>query len=289
VGFRAEPDGLELRLLARGRFALASARVRGALALDEGAFRERAVAAYARIRETLAPLRARQVVRMWNFIPRILGPLGRFPQRYMAFNDARYRALAAWERGDSAPGSVIAASGVGHDGDDLVVHALATIGGGRAVENPRQVAAYRYSARYGSLPPCFARATLVPAAPRRHWLLVSGTASVRGEDSMHAGDLHGQAYETLDNLSSLVGAARAAVGQTDGDQELAQDGLARGDGCLWRFRHLRVYYVEAARREEVAAVVGRAFRRALTLEVVRADLCRPELLVEIEGLAELGG
>jgi hypothetical protein len=275
AGFGEESEALATRLVAHGRFALASARVRGALGLDEEAFRERAGAAYARIQDALAPLVARRVVRIWNFIPRILEPLGCFPNRYMAFNHARYHALAAWEPG-GAPGPIIAASGVGHDGEDLIVHALATVAPGRAVENPRQVAAYRYSVRYGPLPPCFARATVVPAAGR-HWLLVSGTASVRGEESVHAGDLGAQASETLENLRSVVAAGAAAIAPSAGVRR----------ACLCRFRHLRVYCVDAGRRAEVAALMRSAFRRMLTLEIVRADLCRPELLLEIEGVAEL--
>ena len=79
---------------------------------------------------------------------------------------------------------------------------------GKPVENPRQRAAYRYSGKYGPLPPCFARATLVPgtrAAERT--LLIGGTASVCGEASVHAGDLVAQTAETFRNLDALIRAA----------------------------------------------------------------------------------
>jgi chorismate lyase/3-hydroxybenzoate synthase len=279
AAYREEAAGLATRLLTGVGFALSSARVRGAFDLGEGAFRERAAAAYEGIRHRLSPLAARQVVRMWNFIPRILSPLGELPHRYMAFNAARHDALAQWSGASPpGPGALIAASGVGHGGADLVIHALAAIEPGHPVENPRQIPAYRYSRRWGPAPPCFARATLVAAAPGRPWLLVSGTASVRGEDSVHAGDFTAQAAETLANLRSLLAAAGRAAGRPVGG----------GTGCLCRFRHLRAYYVEAARREQVAALLRRAFRGTLSVELVRAELCRPELLLEIEGMADFG-
>ena len=44
-----------------------------------------------------------------------------------------------------------AASAVGADGDALVVHVVASREPGRAVENPRQVAAWRYPETWDQL------------------------------------------------------------------------------------------------------------------------------------------
>ena len=89
----------------------------------------------------------------------------------MVFNAGRFEALSDWFGGPGRlPDSLPAASAVGHDGDDFAVHCLLLSRPGVAVENPRQVPAFRYSARYGPRPPCFARATVVPdpldGAPR---------------------------------------------------------------------------------------------------------------------------
>src|SRR5439155_23835599 len=100
---------------------------------------------------------------------------------------------------------------------------------GVAVNNPRQVAPYHYSQRFGPLPPCFARATRLAHPPGL--LLVGGTASVRGEDSVHADDLGNQMGESLLNLAALIGAAT-------GQRKLAPQHL----GPL---RELRVYYPNA--------------------------------------------
>ena len=57
---------------------------------------------------------------------------------------------------------------------------------------------YRYSRRFGPRPPCFARATVLHlgAAGDAPLVLVGGTASIRGEDSVHVGNVRGQVLET---------------------------------------------------------------------------------------------
>ena len=68
--------------------------------------------------------------------------------------------------------------------------------------NPRQIAPYRYSKRFGPLPPCFARATVLPAeAGTARKILVGGTASIRGEESIYLDDIRLQTSETFHNLA----------------------------------------------------------------------------------------
>src|SRR3546814_5261662 len=56
-------------------------------------------------------------------------------------------------------------------------------------------------------PPSFARAMLPPTDSRMP-LLLSGTASVVGHATLHAGALLAQLHETLANFDALLGAAR---------------------------------------------------------------------------------
>ena len=139
------------------------------------------------------------------------------------------------------------------------------------VENPRQVPAYRYSRRFGPLPPCFARATIVRPSVGAPLLMVGGTASIRGEESMHANDLGAQVDETLANLASVVCAAWGGAGD---------------ERALRRYRHLRAYHRREGDRLAVESRMRAAFPALDRLELLPAELCRPELLVEVEGLAE---
>ena len=57
--------------------------------------------------------------------------------------------------------------------------------------------------------------------------------------------------------------------------------------ALAGFRDVRVYFPGPGRLGELRALLGNAFPGAGPVEWVRADICRAELLVEIEGVAEL--
>lgn len=284
--WREVGPGLELRALECDRHALVSVRLRDAAELPAFAFQRQTAEAYERLGRHLRRIRSRHAVRLWNYIPRILEPLGELAHRYMVFNAGRYAAYTRWYRHrDRFDRYVATASGVGHPGTDLWIHCLADRVAGEPVENPRQVAAYRYSERYGPRPPCFARATRVgpmraAEGEDRRRLLVGGTAAVLGEDSLHPGDLQAQIDETFLNLAALPAAASAAAAPTTLDTAAEQ---------LARYRSLRVYHVRAADRTAIAHRVALSFPRAADVELVHADLCRPELLVEIEGVAELAG
>lgn len=244
----------------RGEYLLASARVTDARGLGREAFQAATARAYDQIRSELIARGAVHPVRLWNHIPGIHEPLGEGLDRYMVFNAGRYEALSEWFGGDQAFDTRIAsASGVGHQGRDLVIHCLASARPGRAVDNPRQTAPYRYSRKYGPLPPCFARATRIEVGGQPI-VLVGGTASIVGEESVHLGNLARQTEETLTNLAALA--------------------------PLAGYQELRVYYPEPERLDELRFFLEGAFPGADRVEWVRADLCRSELLVEIEGVAE---
>lgn len=260
-----------------GDFALVSARLLEAVAMPADVLERRVTDVYGSISKRIGTLAANRPVRLWNHIPSIHQRLDAARDRYMVFNAGRFRAFENWYGGAEAFGREVAtASGVGHDGRELVVHCLSAKEPGTAVENPRQIAPHRYSARYGPLPPCFARATVL-AGPKL--ILVGGTASIRGEDSLHMTSLQMQMAETLTNLASVVQAAHAksALGEDIVEAE-----------WLKRYREVRAYYPRSTDGEWLEAQARAAFGGECRVEMRRAALCRAELLVEIEGVARLG-
>jgi chorismate lyase/3-hydroxybenzoate synthase len=261
-------------------FMLSSVKVVDAVSMESADFTSNTTRAYELILDSLNQLPGFSLIRVWNFIPRILDPLGQVPQRYFAFNAGRFAAYErAYATKDAFSRMVATASGVGHFGSDLMVYGLASSNPSVPVENPRQVPAYRYSEKYGPLPPCFARATRVGTS-RGTWLLVGGTASVRGEDSRHDDDLEAQTAETLVNMAALVAVAES------GSCEAASS-IDDRNRLLGRFRHLRVYHRQREDSAFIEKRLPREFPGATTIEVSMADLCRHPLLIEIEGLAEL--
>ena len=268
------PDG-DLRIQTAGTFAHATTCIHGAVHLDAPALRERVIAAYLTLIGAFARL-DRHPIRFWNFVPGIGERMSADSDRYMVFNAGRYDAFTEWYGAQRVSTgncrSIGTASAVGITGSDLSIHCLATERPGAPVENPRQTPAWRYSARYGPVPPCFSRATIVEFRGRPH-LLIGGTASVVGEDSQHAGDLKAQVDETLLNMETLVRTASAGA-----------------TGCNTPLQHLidlRVHITAAAYAEPVRHILSKCCPKVRTVDLVVAQVCRPELLVEIEGVAEL--
>jgi len=267
-------DG-EPEIRTSGSVAHAAIRLREAIDLDAPVLRARVASAYLAMIRALEQLE-RYPVRFWNFVPGIGDAMPADLDRYMVFNAGRYDAYTERYGPQSITAgtchSIGTASAVGIHGSDLSIHCLAMDRPGTPVENPRQTSAWRYSARYGPLPPCFSRATIVPMRGRPH-LLIGGTASVVGEDSRHPGDLEAQLDETLLNMEALVRTAGGPAGAHSSPLEQLID--------------LRVYLTSVTDADPVRRLLSQRCPHARTLEIVVAQVCRRELVVEIEGVAEL--
>lgn len=210
-------------------------------------------------------------VRLWNFLPGICEPMGEGLDRYRVFNMARHRVFASvFGEGAIRGGRLPTASCVGHAGRSIAIHALGASAASLPIENPRQVPAFAYSAKFGPRPPCFSRAGIARVDGRR-LLLVAGTASVLGEESVHAGSIELQCRETMVNLETVIGAGR---GHAD---RRWSEGLTA----------TRIYYRSERERPRLAQFLPREMVEGPQVEMIRADICREELLVEIEVVVDL--
>ena len=233
--------------------------------------RTRVAEAYVAIGEVVSTFR-RHPVRFWNFIPAPGELMGPGLDRYMVFNAGRYDAYARWYGTvRTFSDSLATASAVGVGGRDLAIFCLALDTPGTAIQNPRQTPSWHYSTRYGPKPPCFARATVVTHGYERR-VLIGGTASIVGEDSRHVGDPEGQVGETLTNLRALIAAAR---------------GTDQSAGDIARLTDVRVYVPRSSDTALIRSMIETQCPGLTRLEMCRSQLCRPELLVEIEGVAAL--
>lgn len=247
-----------------GRFTLLTGVVDDAAALAAPELSEAVAALYRSLAHEMTR-QQRHAVRMWNFVPDIQGQLDG-GDRYMAFNVGRFAAYCDWFGGAQAFAAALpTSSAVGVTASALSVHVLAADEPGRPVENPRQIPAYQYSRRYGRRPPCFSRATKLGST-----LLIGGTASILGQRSRHEGDIDGQMRETCRNIAALINSA-------------APPSAA---GPLHALRSLRVHVREAHHASDVRALLDELAPDLPVVEFVQAPLCRRELLVEIEGVAE---
>ncbi len=246
------------------RFARDEALTFGVIELDEaavGGIEAAAEQAYAAMLDVVRHGEHPHVLRIWNYFDAINQGTGD-DERYRHFCVGRARGLGT-ARFPSFP----AATAIGRvDGDPrLQVYWLAAREPGVALENPRQVSAFRYPRQYGPVSPSFSRAMLADART----LLISGTASVVGHESHHVGDVLAQLHETLRNLDSILAAARAHGGVT-----ATQFGAHSA---------LKVYLRHAEHTEAVCQALREQLPRGVDFIVIEGDICRHDLLIEIDG------
>jgi enamine deaminase RidA (YjgF/YER057c/UK114 family) len=220
--------------------------------------------AYAEICATLDAHSYPHLLRVWNYLPDINRDF-QGTERYRQFNTARQQALLA--SGRALAGSVPAASALGATSDSpLVVYFLAGRIAPVFVENPRQVSAYHYPRQYGTHSPVFSRAALLRQSASLT-LFISGTASIVGHRSLHVGDTSAQTHETLTNIEALLSEANR---------------LARGVHFDLDALAYKVYVRRPADLSLIQAQLASALGTQAQIVYLQADICRQDLLVEIE-------
>jgi chorismate lyase/3-hydroxybenzoate synthase len=211
--------------------------------------------AYDRLLTHVASSPEHHVLRIWNYLGAINQGEGD-TERYRLFCGARARRMAA-----HGVSRYPAATAIGHRGPSgrLQVYALCADRDGVAMENPRQVSAWQYPREYGPTAPSFARAMQLP----RGGLAISGTAAVIGHASRHAGDVTAQVEEAVANLHALL--ERAALPAFDANSPL------------------KVYVRDPGDTQAVETALARQLDPAVPRLLLQGDVCRRELLVEIDG------
>lgn len=205
------------------------------------------------------------LLRLWNYFPGINAD-GGGTERYRQFNAGRQQAFIEARR--SAFEGSPAACALGTATGPLRVYFIAGRTPPLAIENPRQVSAYRYPNAYGPRSPTFSRAALAALGDGRTMLFISGTASIVGHETMHVGDVRRQTEESLVNVAAVqaVAAERAGV----------------------PFPHTALTYTVYVRRPADLPVVRDVFEATVGAQAaagaiyLQADICRAGLLVEIE-------
>lgn len=224
--------------------------------------------AYARITTFLRdarPAETPHLLRIWNYLDAITQGDGDI-ERYRQFCVGRARGL-----GDFDPTRLPAATAIGRcdNARVLQVYWLAARAPGTPLENPRQVQAWRYPRQYGPQAPSFARAMLPPTVGRAP-LLLSGTASVVGHATRHAGLLLEQMGETFANFDALITEARKQQPELPG----AFDASSR----------LKVYVRDQADLPLVADALKARLGGDVPCLLLHAAICRRDLALEIDGV-----
>jgi enamine deaminase RidA (YjgF/YER057c/UK114 family) len=226
-------------------------------------------------------MRLDQTIRTWFYLGDILASEGE-KRRYERFNAARtdFYADACFfqphisARSTSAyPASTaIGARGIGIGTSAIALSTDRSDVVAVPLENPQQQPAASYAPDGDQESPRFARAVAV-AVGDDAMIFISGTASITESDSRHVGDVVAQTNQTLDNIAMLIS-----------KDNLSRHGLLGFGASLQDLAAMRVYLKRPQDYPIVRQICEDRIGKIPVVYVV-ADICRPELLVEIEGIA----
>jgi enamine deaminase RidA (YjgF/YER057c/UK114 family) len=223
------------------------------------------------------------IIRQWNYIEqitRIDNTNNSVSQHYQIFNDVRskFYQQASFKNGFPA------ATGIGTDCGGIIIDIIAAKFGmdcaAIPIKSPIQLDAYTYSkdvlAENNSMSdfcrttPKFERAKIF-ITPLHKWIFISGTAAIVGQKSIPQPSAEVQTEMTIQNILSLISS-----------ENLLNHGMHPGE--IANINNLRVYIKYSKDILPVKKICNKHFPGIPAVYIV-ADICRPELLVEIEGQA----
>ena len=222
--------------------------------------------AYKEISEFLNTSLYPHVFRFWNYVPNI-NRVENGIEHYQSFCIGRY---AAWSKELYFEQALPAASAVGNDSTEFLISFAASKLQAYPIENPRQISAFHYPPMYSPKSPLFSRAvSMGDDNGKQHQLFISGTASIVGHETRHVGDVCAQTVETCKNIETLIDCFAKSIGDVDTSQ-ISID-------------YLRIYLRDSDQLPVVRELINKNLN-AKNLIFTRADICRVELMLEVEGV-----
>lgn len=215
-------------------------------------------ATYEAYKEIISFLNAHALIAMryWNFIPDINQGSSDL-ERYKLFCNGRLRAF---EEMGVSPNDFPAASALGHYAKGSVIYVIAGKASPQHHANTMQVNAYEYPREYGPSSPSFARASSIELG-QKPLFFISGTSSILGHHTVSMEDITGQTVTTIANIKHLIEMPECRIKEPE---------------------TLRVYLRHSADLDAAKTIIQQEFPNTPTL-YTHADVCRSNLLIEIEG------
>ncbi len=220
------------------------------------------------------------VVRQWNYIEEITKKTGydTIKQNYQIFNDVRSQFYGTSNFLNGYP----SATGIGTLTGGVTIEFIAVSPGYISIyplNNPEQIDAHKYSDKVlvgkgilkkaGKTTPKFERGKLLQIKDHAR-IYVSGTAAVKGEISAHLNDVDKQTLTSIENVNKLLS-----------PESLKKYDL-QGDFKQYNFTYIRTYVKYKSDLERVKLICEKHFESE-NFQYLISDICREDLLVEIEG------
>ena len=221
------------------------------------------------------------IVRQWNYIQDIVD-IDDGRQNYQEFNDSRslFYGKTVFTRGFPA------ATGIGtlHAGVSIDLDAIEPLDNScqiMPVNNNLQVPAHGYSPAVligkpkenGKVKttPKFERAKVILSG-NKGFVYISGTAAIRGEMSTYNKGIEEQTRITIENIEHLISKNNLAAAGIDGVNNTSVNSL-------------RVYLKNRSYYTIAKNIIDKKYPGVIAIYLV-GDVCRPELLIEVEGIAD---
>jgi hypothetical protein len=231
-------------------------------------------------------LKLSDIVRQWNYIGDIVGYNtinNKIRQNYQEFNDLRtkYYNQDNWINGYPA------ATGIGININCIIISAIAVKPKNNLkiipIKNPRQLDAHKYTEKVlQGIPipelkektsPKFERGKIIFNENIAE-IYVSGTAAILGQESIKEFSIEIQTSVTIENIINLVSK----------ENLMAQNYNQKNINV--KFEYFRAYLKNKTDMVKVKEVCESYFGN-IPVIYLNADICRDELLVEIEGVATI--
>lgn len=222
------------------------------------------------------------IVRQWNYIGNILRTDQNehsFIQHYQIFNDVRNDYYSRYRSISDFP----AATGIGMDFNSVAIDFCAITPTKdlliSSVNNPKQINPYTYDQKMligtpqngqeQKTAPQFERAKLL-LYHKKSQLFISGTASIIGQETMGKNDVGEQTRITIENINSLIERENLIHHCPQLNGEMPDN-----------YSYIRVYVKNNADIPIVKSICSAHFGNT-SVNYIQADICREDLLVEIE-------
>ena len=207
---------------------------------------------------------SRFIYRIWNYLPQINREEPGMMENYKLFCSGR--ALAFLNHyGREGSVHFPSASATGCEGNELTVVFLAGMTGVTHWENPEQLPAYKYPKKYGPCPPAFSRGSRFTDTKGGEWILVAGTAAIKGSETLYPRDFSRQLPVAFENMNTL----------------LEQIGLNLAAQKMRR-SHFKFFLRNRKNLSALQAKIKDILGPRDTYTIVQADICRADLEVEFE-------
>lgn len=222
------------------------------------------------------------IVRQWNYIENIVGVTSEnenLKQNYQIFNDIRsdYYKTSSFKNGYPA------ATGIGMKVGGVIIDFIAVSSSKdlsiHSIKNPNQVDAHQYSVEVligensaQKTSPKFERAKVLSNNTVNE-IFISGTAAILGQNTIHQQEIAKQTITTILNINNLISS-----------KNLKTNGVSINKS-IKAPSYIRIYVKNMEDIPEARKICDEYFKDVPALYLV-SDICKDNLAVEIEGIAE---